>query len=151
MTLKSQFLATLCIAVGESHHLGDTPAGGRRIDVFQQGPFQGPKINGVIVAGGSDALLRRTDGAMQPDVRLTIATDDKALVYITCRGIRHGPPDVMARIAREEPVEPQEYYLRNVPFFETASPRYDWLNRIVSVGIGRRAPRQAFYDIYEIL
>jgi len=150
MALASQFLATLTIELAESYHLGDTPAGRRRIDAFSHGTLVGPRIRGTILPGGSDALLRRADGAMQPDVRLTIRTDDDALVWIHYRGIRHGPPEVMERIARDEPVAPSEYYLRNAPFFETAAPRYDWLNRIVSVGVGRREPGKAIYDIYEI-
>ena len=151
MSLASEFLATLSIELAESYHLGETPAGVRRIDAFQHGTLEGPRIRGVILAGGSDALLRRNDGAMQPDVRLTIRTDDDALVYIHYRGIRHGPPEVMERIARDQPVAPHEYYLRNAPFFETSAPRYDWLNRIISVGVGRREPGKAIYDIYEIL
>jgi len=151
MTLRSQFLATLSIEIAQSFELGDTPAGRRRIDAFQRGTLQGPRISGVILAGGSDALLRRADGAYQPDVRLTIRTEDDELVYISYRGIRHGPPEVMARIARDEPVAAEDYYLRNAPFFETASERYDWLNRIVSVGVGRREPGKAIYEIYEIL
>jgi hypothetical protein len=151
VSLRAEFLGTLRIEIAGSHALGDTPAGGRRVDVFRGGTFTGPRIDAVVLAGGSDALLRRQDGAMQPDVRLTLRTDDGALIHVTYRGIRHGPPEVMARIARNEPVGPDEYYLRNAPFFETASPRYDWLNRIVAVGVGRREPGAAVYEVYEVL
>lgn len=151
MTLRSEFLGTLRIEIAESHVIGDTPAGGRRVDVFRGGTFKGPRIDATVVSGGSDALLRRRDGAMQPDVRLTLRTDDGALIHVAYRGVRHGPPEVMARIARGEPVEPDEYYLRNAPFFETSAARYDWLNRIVAVGVGRREPGAAVYEVYEIL
>jgi len=151
MSLKSEFLATLRVELAETHFLGDTPAGWRRIDTFRAGTLVGPRINARLLSGGSDNLLRRRDGAMQPDVRLTVETDDGALIHIFYRGIRHGPPDVMDRIARGEHVAPEEYYLRNAPFFETGAPRYDWLNRIVAVGIGRREPDCAAYEIYEIL
>lgn len=151
MSLRSEHLGTLRIEIGESYAVGDTPAGGRRIDVFRGGAFTGPRLRATVLGGGSDALLRRRDGAMQPDVRLTLRTDEGALIHMTYRGVRHGPPEVMARIAREEPVGPDEYYLRSAPFFETADPRYDWLNRIVAVGVGRREPGAAVYEIYEIL
>ena len=88
---------------------------------------------------------------MQPDVRLTLRTDDDAVIYVTYRGVRHGPADIMDKIARGEVVAPNSYYLRCAPFFETAAPRYDWLNRIVSIGVGRREPFAAVYEIYEIL
>ena len=57
----------------------------------------------------------------------------------------------MERIASGEEVDTSEYYLRNTPYFETSAPQYDWINRIVSVGIGRRMPDHAAYDIFEIL
>jgi hypothetical protein len=57
----------------------------------------------------------------------------------------------MRRIAGGEEVDPSEYYLRNTPCFETASATYDWLNRIVAVGVGRRLPDRAAYDVFEIL
>lgn len=149
--LKSEFLATLRVELGETHFLGDTPAGWRRIDVFRGGTLIGPRINARILSGGSDSLLRRQDGAMQPDVRLTVQTDDGAVIHVAYRGVRHGPAEVMERIARGEQVPSDQYYLRNAPFFETGAARYDWLNRIVAVGIGRREPDCAAYDIYEIL
>jgi len=139
------------VEVGETHFLDDTPAGWRRIDVFKGGSFEGPSIRAAILSGGSDALLRRGDGAMQPDVRLTLKTDDGACLLVTYRGIRHGPADVMARIARGEPVDPHEYYLRNAIFFETGAARYDWMNRIIAVGIGRRTPEAAIYEVHQIL
>ena len=149
--LKSVFLATLRVELGETHFLGDTPAGWRRIDVFRGGTLVGPRINARILSGGSDSLLRRRDGAMQPDVRLTVQADDGAIIHIAYRGVRHGPAEVMERIARGEQVPPDQYYLRNAPFFETGAARYDWLNRIVAVGVGRRDPDCAVYDIHEIL
>lgn len=149
--LRSEFLATLRIELAETHFLGDTPAGWRRIDVFRGGTLIGPRINARVLGGGSDSLLRRRDGAMQPDVRVTVATDDGAIVHIAYRGVRHGPAEVMERIARGEDVPPDRYYLRNTPYFETGAPRYDWLNRIVAVGIGRREPDCAVYEIFEIL
>ena len=151
MSLKFEFLATLTIEITESYVLGETPAGSRRIAPFSGGTFVGPRINGVILPGSADALLRRNDQAIQPDVRMTIRTDDDAYVWVTYRGIRHGPPEVMERIAREEPVQPEEYYQRSALFFESGSARYDWLNRIIGIGTGRRIPRLMIYDVYEIL
>lgn len=148
--LKSEFLGTLRIELGVSHLVGNNPNGRRRIDVFGGGSFKGPKINATLVTG-SDSLLGRADGSMQPDVRLTLKTDDHAVIYVTYRGVRHGPKDVMEKIARGETVSPDSYYLRSAPFFETSAARYDWLNRIVSVGIGRREPTAAVYEIYEVL
>ena len=95
--------------------------------------------------------MRRGDEAMQPDVRLTLETDDGHLIYVSYRGIRHGPREVMQRIADGEEVDPEAYYLRNAPFFETASERYSWLNRIVAVSVGSRRAGAAVYDVHQIL
>jgi hypothetical protein len=70
---------------------------------------------------------------------------------MTYRGVRHGPADVMARLAKGESVDPASYYFRTAPVFETAAPRYDWLNRIVSVATGRREASGPVYEVYEVL
>ena len=88
---------------------------------------------------------------MNPNVRMVLKTDDDALIYMHYTGVRYGSPAVMERIAAGETVDPSEYYLRNTPYFETASEKYDWLNRIVSVGVGRRMPDHAAYDVFQIL
>jgi len=132
--------------------MNDVPMGERRrIDIFNGGEVEGPLLRGTILPGGSDTLLTRNDSSLAPSVRLMIKTDDEALILVRYKGIRHGPPEVMERIANGMNVEPSEYYLRNAPFFETSSGKYDWLNRIVSVGIGRRETDSAVYDVHEIL
>ncbi|MGI9524488.1 MAG: DUF3237 domain-containing protein, partial [Hyphomicrobiaceae bacterium] len=82
---------------------------------------------------------------------MILRTDDNALIYVQYTGVRYGTAEVMSKLAAGETVDPSEYYLRSTPYFETASQQYDWLNRIVSVGIGRRTPDHAAYDVYHIL
>src|SRR6266478_1082078 len=84
---------------------------------------------------GSDWQTVRTDGATTLDVRLVLKTKDEALIGMTYRAIRYGPPDVVARIEKGEVVDPTSYYFRINPLFETANANYDWLNRVVAVGI----------------
>jgi hypothetical protein len=150
--LTSRPLFTLSIALHPIHELGMTPAGERRIVPVSGGRFEGGRLSGeVLPHGGSDLLLTRADGSFQQDVRLTLLTQDGALILMTYRGVRHAAPEVSDRIARGEAVGRSEYYLRIAPFFETASPTYAWLNRIVAVGIGERRPGGAAYDVFEIL
>jgi hypothetical protein len=85
------------------------------------------------------------------DCRAALETDDGALIYMHYGGFRHGPPEIMAALARGESVDPAEYYFRISPTFETGSTQYSWLNQIVAVGIGRRVPEGPIYDVYEIL
>jgi Protein of unknown function (DUF3237) len=150
--LRSRPLFIITMKLLPTLELGDTPAGKRRVFTVTGGTFVGDRLRGDVLAqGSSDLLLVRTDGASQQDVRLLLRTDDGALILMTYRGVRHASADVNARIARGEVVAPSEYYLRTVPFFETSSPAYAWLNLVVSVAIGERTPDGVTYGVFEIL
>jgi hypothetical protein len=150
--IASRPLFTLSLELHPLQILGATPHGQRRIVPVSGGSFTGDRLRGsVLPHAGSDWLLERADGSFQQDVRLTLAADDGALIGMTYRGVRHSAPEVAARLARGETVEPTEYYLRTAPFYETAAPAYAWLNKIVSIGVGRRTAGGAIYEIYEVL
>jgi len=149
--LKSTYIGELRIEVAGSYLLGSSPLGQRRLDRLDKGHFKGPKVEAEVVAGGMDLLLGGADGALRPDVRLVLKLDDGETLLIVYRGVRHGPPEVMQRIARGEQASPHEYYLRTGLVFETASRKYEWMNRIVGVGVGRRVPGAVIYDVFEIL
>lgn len=150
--LASRHLLTLSIELHPIYDLGHTPVGHRRVVPVCGGKFDGERLRGDILPhAGSDLLITRADGAFQQDVRLVLQTADGAPILMTYRGVRHSSPEIAARIARGEHVAPTDYYLRTVPFFETASPKYDWLNRIVAVSVGERLPNGASYEVFEIL
>jgi|SRR5579872_462522 len=150
--LRSRHLFTITMSLPPTRDLGDTPAGKRRVFVVSGGQFAGDRLRGeVLPQGGSDLLLIRQDGSAQQDVRLILRTDDGALILMTYRGVRHAPPDVDARIAKGERVPASDYYLRTAPFFETSSPKYGWLNRIVCAAVGERQPGGVSYEVFEIL
>jgi hypothetical protein len=149
--LKSNYIGELRIEVTGSYLLGDGPLGRRRLDRLDKGHFKGPKIEAEVVAGGMDLLLGGADGALRPDVRLILKLDDGGTLLVQYRGVRHGPPEVMQRIAQGEAVPRDAYTLRTALVFETASQKYDWMNRVVGVGVGRREPGAAIYEVYEVL
>jgi hypothetical protein len=130
--------------------LGATPRGTRGIGYIKGGTFAGPQLRGAVLPGGGDWLLIRADGVREPDVRLTLRTDDGDLLYMSYRGIFHIAPEVLQRARRGEVVDPSEYYLRTTPVFETGSEKYGWLNRIVAVGIGKPTPPGISYTVYAI-
>jgi hypothetical protein len=150
LELRTTHLFTITLAVGTIQNLGRTPLGERRVAAVSGGKFEGPKLNGTVMEGGSDWILIRPD-AMQLDVRLTLRTDDGALIGMTYRGYRHGPADVLDRLNRGEPVDPASYYFRVAPLFETGAEKYAWLNRVVAVATGHRLPDGPVYDVYEVL
>ncbi|MCG2595128.1 DUF3237 domain-containing protein [Ramlibacter sp. XY19] len=132
--------------------IGDTPLGRRRIAAVTAGEFQGERLRGTVVgAPGGDWLLQRHDGVTVLDVRILLRTDDGEHIYMAYRGLRHGPAEVMARLAAGEVVDPASYYFRIAPVFETGSQRYAWINKIVAVGTGRREPAGPIYSVEEVL
>ena len=150
--LKTKPLFDLQLNVPQIVDLGDTPMGRRRIATVAGGHFEGERLRGTVLAApGGDWLLLRPDGVLVLDVRLTLRTDDEALIYMAYRGLRHGPAEVMQRLNAGEPVDPSSYYFRMTPIFETASQRYAWLNGIVAVGVGRREPTGPVYQLHEVL
>ena len=150
--LKSRHLFTINMKLPPTLELGDTPAGTRRIFTVSNGKFHGDRLQGdVLPEASSDLLLVRQDGSSQQDVRLILRTDDSALILMTYGGRRHAAPEVNARIARLELVSPSDYYLRTAPLFETSFPKYGWLNKLVSVGVGERTADGVTYDVFEIL
>src|SRR5690606_29169229 len=130
--------------------LGETPRGDGKIVTVRDGDLTGPRIQARILQGGDWALTRR-DGVLELDVRLTLRTRDDALIYMTYTGMRHAPPDIAARLARGEEVAPEAMYFRIAPRFETADHRYEWLNRILAIGVGERRASGPRYHIHEIL
>jgi Protein of unknown function (DUF3237) len=151
LDLRTIPLFTVTFTVGTIHNLGRSPLGDRRVAVVTGGQFEGPRLKGTVLEGGSDWILIRPDGAMQLDVRVTLKTADGAIIGMRYGGFRHGPADVLERLNRGEQVDPSSYYFRIAPFFETSAPNYDWLNRIVAVGTGVRLPQGPVYDVYEVL
>jgi len=130
--------------------LGRTPYGERRVIGILGGTVQGAKLSGRILPGGADWQIIRSDGAADIKARYTIETDAGALVMVTSEGLRHGPPEVIARLARGDNVDPALYYFRTVMRFETSDPAVDWLNRILALARGQREARAVRLDVYEV-
>jgi Protein of unknown function (DUF3237) len=131
--------------------IGATPAAYRRIGVVPYGEFSGERLNGQVLEGGNDWQSVRRDGSVALDVRLVLKTEDHALIGMTYRGIRHGPPEAISRLERGEIIDPSSYYFRIAPLFETESPRYAWLNHIVAIGVGHRFHEGPVYSVFEVL
>jgi Protein of unknown function (DUF3237) len=131
--------------------VGATPASYRRIGVVPGGAFEGERLSGEVLDGGSDWQTVRNDGTTTLNVRLVVKTRDDALICMTYQGVRHGPPDVMDKIDRGELVDPTSSYFRINPLFETAAVEYDWINRVVGIGIGHRSAEGPIYSVFEVL
>ena len=146
-------LAPLCrahVLIGEPLVVGHTPLGARRIIPITGGRVEGPRLEGVVVPGGADWQIVRGDGAAVLEARYTILSAEGALIYVRNVGVRVGPPEVLARLGRGEPVDPAAYYFRTTPRFETAAAPYAWLNDVVAVGSAVRGPDAVILDFYTV-
>ena len=79
-----------------------------------------------------------------------IRADDGGLIEVQSDGMRHGPADVMARLARGEAVAPDEYFFRTVVRFTTGAPQWLHLNKLLALAVGQREARQVILDFYRI-
>jgi Protein of unknown function (DUF3237) len=150
--MNTRLLMTLQVNVMPPQNVGAVPLGTRRIAPISGGVFDGPRLRGTVLPGGSaDWLLLRPDDVLEMDLRVTLRTHDGALISMKSVGLRHGPPEVMAAIGRGERVDPASYYFRTTPRFQTAHPAYDFLNRLVAVATGDRRAEGPIYTIHELL
>src|SRR5258708_40199874 len=120
--MTSRRLMTLQFVVPPPQTLGTVPHGMRVTVPITCGYFEGPRLRGKVLPGGGDWLLLRPDGVLELDLRITLETDDHALIYMTFQGLRH------------------DLYFRTLPRFETSSEAYAFLNRIITVGVGEARP-----------
>jgi hypothetical protein len=150
-TIRTRPMFVLRLDVKPLVVLGPTPGGFRRVGIVPGGVFEGERLSGEVLDGSSDWQTVRADGATTLDVRLILKTDDGALISMTYRGVRHGPPDVVQRMEKGEVVEPTSYYFRINPLFETSAAKYDWINRVVAVGTGHRRADGPLYSVFEVL
>ena len=129
--------------------LGDTAQGHRRIVPLTGGTFSGPQISGRLLPGASaDWQTILPDGTALGDIRYVLETDRGDLLYVQSRSIRHGNPDVLARLARGDDVDPSEYTFRASTRIETAATDLDWLNKGVFISVAARQPAGVIYETY---
>jgi hypothetical protein len=133
--LKSELLFEMTATLETPQQVGATHEGGRSIFYATGGTIEGPKVKGTVLPGGGDWFRMRADGVGELDVRATFKTDDGALVYTHYKGV----------------LVPGTGYFRTTPRFETASEKYQWLTKIVAVGVGKSGQGGVSYKVYQIL
>lgn len=149
-TPQLEILCHLAVKLAPPQLIGNVLTGERRIIPIIGGRFEGPKLHGEIIPGGADWQIVTADGTALLEARYTLRTDDGALLYVRNIGVRHGPPEVLAAIARGEQVDPAKYYFRAIPTFETGAIKYAWLNRLVTISSGVRTKEEVLLDFYEV-
>jgi hypothetical protein len=135
--LHSELLMELVFERGLTSKVG-SPGLSRSIVSVSGGTFEGPGLMGTILNPSGDWIVTRPDSSSLLDMRMVLKTVDSATIYMTCRGIAYTQADGRP-------------FARILPMFETGSPKYAWLNKLVAVGVYRPLTGKIAYRIYKIL
>ena len=133
--MTSNPLFRLRLTTAPTQEIGPTARGTLSIFPITGGTFEGERLRGKVLPGGGDWVRKQHDGTFELDLRVTLETDDGALIYMTFTGVR----DDVNR------------YFRTLPRFETAAPKYDFLNRLLAVGTGAIGPDGPLHTIEELI
>ena len=143
-------VADLAITLDSAYEMGKGRAGKRRIIPIVGGRVSGPSLNGDILNIGADWQTVFDSGLAELDTRYAFRTDDGAVIEIRNFGYRHGPDDVMQRVAAGDQVDPSSYYMRTHARLETGHPDYAWVNNTLFVGVGGRKAASVQLALYAI-
>jgi hypothetical protein len=147
---RLEFVFTAFVSIGTPLEAGPIASGRRRIIPITGGHVAGPRLTGSVLPGGADWQVVLPDGTAQLVARYTLRADDGTLISVVNRGVRRGPPEVLARLAAGEAVDPSAYYFRATPCFEVAPGPHDCLVRSVFVATGERMPDQVVIRVFEV-
>lgn len=149
--INFEWLMDAHVLVSRPLQIGDTPNGFQQAVPIGAGTFAGPRLRGTAIAGSADWQIVQKDGINMLDVVGAMLTDDGVTIRVASKGMRHGPPDVMARLARGEAVPAEQYYMRAVAEFTAPTGKYDWLNRALFVSWGERYADKVVIHYYQVL
>lgn len=133
--MNARPLMRLRLTTAATEEIGPTPHGVLSIFPITGGSFEGERLRGTVLGGGADWVTAAADGTFELDLRVTLETDDGALIHMTFSGVR----------------DDARGYFRTLPRFETAAPRYAFLNRLLAVGTGELHADGPVHVIEEIL
>ena len=142
-------VCTLFVELDPICEIGQGRGGRRRIIPIVGGRVEG-ELTGTILNVGADWQTIHADGTAWLDTRYAFETADGAVIEVINRGYRHGPAEVMQRLAAGDTVDPGEYYMRTAAFLETGDPRYGWVNKTVFVGVGARRKASVEMALYAV-
>ena len=126
---------TLRLSTAPTQDIGAGPHGTRITFPITGDSFAGDRLRGEVLPGGDDWTIERSDGVIELDLRITLETDDGALIHMTFEGIRDDAAS----------------YFRTLPRFATAEPKYGFLNRLLAVGRGEIRADGPVHVIEELL
>ncbi|MBA4013699.1 MAG: DUF3237 domain-containing protein [Phenylobacterium sp.] len=148
MTPELSPLMTLEVLVGSPVSVDAAPHGRRFIPII--GGIITGGLDGVVLPGGGDWQTLWPDGRMDIAAHYVLDIAGQGTVEVRSEGLRHGPPEVLAALARGEAVDPTSYYFRTAVRLRTAAPGLERLNRLLALAVGERAADRVRLRVYEI-
>jgi len=150
MTMTLEPLMVVQVELMPIVSAGPTPSGELRVVPFVSGSFEGPRLRGTLLPGGTDWQRVRSDGVLEISAHYLLETDQGERIEVISQGLRYAPPAVMARLAAGELVPRGEYYFRTAIRLTTAAPRLERLNRILVVSVGERSKSAVRLELFEV-
>ena len=149
--LLTKYVFTITAHISGVTSAGEIGTGVRRIIPITGGEVRGADINGNVCAFGADFQIIRPNELIELEARYAFETDDGAVVYVENKGIRFGPVELLQRLKRGEPVDPELIYFRTVPRFETGAAKYRWLMEHLFVASAARHADRVVVDVHQVL
>jgi hypothetical protein len=149
--LQTRYVFTITAHIGEVTSAGEIGHGVRRIIPITGGTVKGEGVNGKVFAFGADFQIIRPNELIELEAKYAFETDDGAVVYVENKGLRFGPADLLQKLKRGEPVDPELIYCRTVPKFETGHEKYRWLMENLFVASAARHADRVVIDVHQVL
>src|ERR1700759_2714817 len=149
--LQTKYVFTITANIGGVTSAGEIGHGVRRIIPITGGEVKGENINGKVCAFGADFQIIRPNELIELEAKYAFETDDGAVVYVENKGIRFGPIELLQKLKRGEPVDPELIYFRTVPQFETGHEKYRWLMQHIFVASAARHADRVVIDVHMVL
>lgn len=118
-------LCSVTLDLAPTLAVGTGPAGDRSVGAIRSATISGERLKGGLAGPAAADWLVRTGAIGVIDARMTVRTEDGALIHVSYGG----------RLDLSNPAGGIFAYV--APVFETGDVRYGWLNRIQAVGKGR--------------
>ena len=116
-------MGKMTVQLGAMIEIGAGPKGTRLVVDVPELKLESDRINATLATNdAADWLTMSEDGTLGSlDVRLTLKTDDGAMIYVEYGGR----------------VDMATGLVASAPTFQTGDDRYKWLNRVQAIGAGQ--------------
>ena len=128
---------TLDVDLNDILTIGPGPDGHRGVAFIAGGRLEGERIAATVL-GGEDWFVRRADGTLAIDVRLTLHTDDDAFMMLAYTGEMTGTPEALAAFGKGQQMRPGSHAIKIQAIIGCGDERYAWLDGVALTGVGEQ-------------